>query len=60
MRFHPMTVNIFADRLQSSVAPASLPVGTAKMKQAKIGAGFGLWRLGMPPPEDVAHVAEEA
>jgi len=30
------------------------------MKQVKIGVGFGLWRLGMPPAETIAHVAERA
>jgi alkanesulfonate monooxygenase SsuD/methylene tetrahydromethanopterin reductase-like flavin-dependent oxidoreductase (luciferase family) len=30
------------------------------MKQVKIGVGFGLWRLGMPPAETSARVAEHA
>ncbi|MGC2274507.1 MAG: LLM class flavin-dependent oxidoreductase, partial [Candidatus Binatus sp.] len=30
------------------------------MKQVKIGVGFGLWRLGMPPAETIARVAERA
>src|ERR1700720_4154945 len=30
------------------------------MKQIKIGVGFGLWRLGMPSAETIAHVAERA
>src|ERR1700682_3313138 len=30
------------------------------MKQVKIGVGFGLWRLGMPTPETIVHVAEKA
>src|SRR5260370_12768776 len=30
------------------------------MKQVKIGVGFGLWRLGMPPAETIARVAEHA
>ena len=30
------------------------------MKQIKIGAGFGLWRLGMPSAETIARVAERA
>src|ERR1700720_3082684 len=30
------------------------------MKQVKIGVGFGLWRLGMPSAETIAHVAERA
>ncbi len=30
------------------------------MKQVKIGAGFGLWRLGMPSAETIAQVAERA
>lgn len=30
------------------------------MKQVKIGAGFGLWRLGMPSAETIARVAELA
>ncbi len=30
------------------------------MKQIKIGVGFGLWRLGMPPAQTIANVAERA
>jgi probable F420-dependent oxidoreductase len=30
------------------------------MKQVKIGAGFGLWRLGMPSAATIARVAERA
>jgi probable F420-dependent oxidoreductase len=30
------------------------------MKQVKIGAGFGLWRLGMPAADVIARVAERA
>jgi probable F420-dependent oxidoreductase len=30
------------------------------MKRVKIGVGFGLWRLGMPSPEAIARVAEQA
>lgn len=30
------------------------------MKRIKVGAGFGLWRLGMPSPQTIAKVAEEA
>ena len=30
------------------------------MKQVKVGVGFGLWRLGMPSAETIAHVAERA
>ena len=30
------------------------------MKQIKIGAGFGLWRLGMPSADTIARVAERA
>lgn len=30
------------------------------MKKVKIGVGFGLWRLGMPSAETIAHVAERA
>src|SRR5882757_10448460 len=30
------------------------------MKHVKIGVGFGLWRLGMPTPETIVHVAEKA
>src|SRR5260370_18530987 len=31
-----------------------------KMKQVKIGVGFGLWRLGMPPAETIVHLADRA
>src|SRR5260370_15884944 len=31
-----------------------------KMKQVKIGVGFGLWRLGMPAAETIVQVAERA
>src|SRR6202789_2712913 len=34
--------------------------GVMAMKQVKIGVGFGLWRLGMPPAETIARVAERA
>src|SRR5260370_18622721 len=34
--------------------------GAPAMKQVKIGVGFGLWRLGMPPAETIARVAERA
>ncbi len=30
------------------------------MKQIKVGVGFGLWRLGMPSPETIVKVAEQA
>jgi probable F420-dependent oxidoreductase len=30
------------------------------VKHVKIGVGFGLWRLGMPTAETIAHVAEKA
>lgn len=30
------------------------------MKRVKVGIGFGLWRLGTPSAETVAHVAERA
>ena len=30
------------------------------MKHIKVGVGFGLFRLGMPTPEAIAHVAESA
>ncbi len=30
------------------------------MNQIKIGVGFGLWRLGMPKSDTIAHVAEKA
>jgi probable F420-dependent oxidoreductase len=30
------------------------------MTQVKIGAGFGLWRLGIPSPQTIAKVAERA
>jgi len=34
--------------------------GLEMMPQVKIGAGFGLWRLGMPSAETIARVAERA
>jgi probable F420-dependent oxidoreductase len=30
------------------------------MKQIKIGVGFGLWRMGMPSPETIVRVAQQA
>src|SRR5207248_1835578 len=34
--------------------------GPVMMNQIKIGAGFGLWRLGMPSAETIARVAERS
>ena len=44
--------------LLSSAEPRNYVV--MAMKQVKIGVGFGLWRLGMPPAETIARVAERA
>src|SRR5271156_6448334 len=44
--------------LLSSAQPRNY--GVMAMKQVKIGVGFGLWRLGMPPAETIARVAERA
>src|SRR5216683_7085058 len=34
--------------------------GVSQMKQIKVGVGFGLFRFGLPSPETIVEVAEQA